>query len=62
MMNFSEALYMLRQGKKIKRKPWPDTVYMQIIDNVIYQIVDARKRTLKMGSFELLVMDWIVVD
>lgn len=62
-MNFSEALYLLRQGKEVKRRTWKKQK-LKIVDDDIVVIVDGQpwNEVLEMESYDILALDWIVAE
>lgn len=64
-MNFGQALDVLRQGKKVKRKEW-DRVWLATAANqcLIYMFLDGGTRhvTWSPTQGEILADDWEVSD
>ena len=56
-MNFSEALLLLKEGKKVKRKEWKNSNYIEFKDGNLYIVFDD-----KYISWEFVKMKHIMAD
>ncbi len=63
-MNFSEALELLKEGKKIRRKTWSERSYLTILHGII-KFVESNVlgySEINLSSNNIVADDWEVVD
>lgn len=56
-MNFSEAIEEMRQGKKIRRKSWPESCYMAIVKNEDKDTINQFQNDYSISSVSISVLD-----